>query len=266
MFDLDLLWLVQVICIFDLDLFLQVSLSLEEKQRLAREQEAQQHLKSQSPLQPKPTASQSHAPKVKDLTSTLLNTNLNQMSKPAPNYTPSFGSTASSFNSNTSTFVSSGSTFGSYGGGSTGTFGSGMANTGPGYTQTFPQATPGLSGQISAVKPDLSSFDDLLPGKPKPTMNQMGQSSQMGFGIQQGMMGNQMGRGMGNQGLMGNMGMMGPRMGQPPMGNAGMMTNQGMMGNMGMNQSGGSFFGQPMITNQVDPSHKAKSDFDDLFG
>ncbi|EEC08591.1 conserved hypothetical protein, partial [Ixodes scapularis] len=68
--------------------FFQQSLTLEEKQRLSREQELQQRVQSQPALIPKKPPTAQAPPEAKDLTSTLINSNLaslNIRSPTAPN-------------------------------------------------------------------------------------------------------------------------------------------------------------------------------------
>ncbi|XP_067000807.2 SCY1-like protein 2 [Anabrus simplex] len=60
------------------------SLSLLDKQRLAKEQETQQRLQSQPALNPTPPAQSKTPPQVKDLTATLMESNLNQMKYTRP--------------------------------------------------------------------------------------------------------------------------------------------------------------------------------------
>ncbi len=241
----------------------QVSLTLEEKQRLAEQQEQQKLYKSQpklasptspssttsssSMLQPKPASAPSK-PQVKDLTSTLMNSNLNSMSasqKPVSSSSSAGAFGSSGFSSvNSSSLAFSGASSGSFGQNSSSmsamNTGFGMSST----TATKPQ------GQGSM---DMSALDSLLPSKAKPSMNQMQQNSQaMNMGMQQGMMvgGN---FGMQQQGMMG-----GPRM----MGNTGMMGMQQRP--MGMQPVGqqNMFSQQPMMNN----SQTTKNDFDTLFG
>ncbi|XP_029317634.1 SCY1-like protein 2 isoform X1 [Cottoperca gobio] len=167
-----------------------MSLTLEEKQRLAKEQEQAAKLRNQQPLAPqsiKPANTTNT--KTKDLTSSLLNsmTSLNSLSltnpaRPAP--------------VQGSTFPSSGPMVGSMGapvsngfnppmGFQAGGMGMGMRPTGPGLysgmatttsTPNFGALTQnqGPIGQTNK-NPDLSALDSLFtPSQPKVTLNQMG--------------------------------------------------------------------------------------------
>ncbi|KAM4570357.1 SCY1-like protein 2 isoform 2-T2 [Odontesthes bonariensis] len=170
-----------------------MSLTLEEKQRLAKEQEQAAKLRSQQPLAPltiKPAASANA--QAKDLTSSLLNnmTSLNSLSlantvRPAPVQ----GTTMSAF-------PSSGPMVGTMGapmsngfnpamGFQTGGSGMGMRPAGPGLYSGMASTTStpnfgaliqnqGPTGQTSKA-PDLSALDNLFtPSKPKVPLNQMG--------------------------------------------------------------------------------------------
>ena len=239
----------------------QVNLSLEEKQRLAQQQEQQKLFKSQQPLtsvtsskttgtlQPKPATAAPNKPEVRDLTSTLMNSNLNNMNvvskKPASTFSSSnstfssanfsTGTTMGSMTSGTSSFSSStGATFGQ----------SSMSGMNTGFN-TIGNTKPQAQGSL-----DMSSLDSLLPSKPKPSLNQLTQPQQpMGaiMGVQQGMMGNNMGMMGVQQGMMGTPRMMGM---QQPMGMQPLVPQQNMFGQQGMNNS----------------QNSAKNDFDTLFG
>lgn len=285
---------------------LQVSLTLEEKQRLAKEQEQQRFLKVNKPLEAKGSTGgaasrQTNSNKPKDLTSSLMQSNVMNLassgSKPAANY--------SSLNSGTSFSPLSQTHVSSMSSGST-------VNT-SGFNTGFSQ-----NGKAQKSKPvDLSSFDNLLStssNTPKMSMSQMSQSrmgpqgmmgnqSMMG-NVQGGMMGAQGGM-MGNQGgMMGNLGgmmgsqggMMGSQGGMMShqggmMGNTGMRPQQGMLGGGAVMNSGfggtqlGSFgLGggsnqgpgfpanqgmlqpQPIANQNFNSQGSAKNDFDDLFG
>lgn len=170
-----------------------MSLTLEEKQRLAKEQEQAAKLRNQQPLAPqsiKP-ANATNA-KTKDLTSSLLNsmTTLNSMSlanaaRPAPVQ----GATMSAFPSPSPMVGSMGAPvsngFNSPMGFQTGGMGMGMRPAGPGLyggmatttsTPNFGALTQnqGHIGQTNKA-PDLSALDSLFtPNQPKVTLNQMG--------------------------------------------------------------------------------------------
>ncbi|XP_074480999.1 SCY1-like protein 2 isoform X2 [Sebastes fasciatus] len=170
-----------------------MSLTLEEKQRLAKEQEQAAKLRNQQPLAPqsiKP-ANATNA-KTKDLTSSLLNsmTTLNSLSlanaaRPAPVQ----GATMSAFPSSSPMVGSMGAPvsngFNSPMGFQTGGMGMGMRPAGPGLyggmatttsTPNFGALTQnqGHIGQTNKA-PDLSALDSLFtPNQPKVTLNQMG--------------------------------------------------------------------------------------------
>ncbi|KAM7367179.1 hypothetical protein PAMP_015101 [Pampus punctatissimus] len=170
-----------------------MSLTLEEKQRLAKEQEQAAKLRSQQPLAPqtiKP-ASASNA-QTKDLTSSLLNnmTSLNSLSLAnTPRPAPVQGTTISAFPSSTPMVASIGApvpngfnpTMGFQAGG----MGMGMRPPGPNTyggmatttsTPNFGALTQnqGPFGQTNKG-PDMSALDNLFSAnKPKVTLNQMG--------------------------------------------------------------------------------------------
>ena len=239
----------------------QVNLSLEEKQRLAQQQEQQKLFRSQQPLtsvtssnttgtlQPKPATAVPNKPQVRDLTSTLMDSNLNSMNAVSKKPTSTFSSSNSTFSSAN---FSTGTTMGSMGSGTSGfssgtglTFGqSSMSGMNTGFN-TIGNTKPQTQGSL-----DMSSLDSLLPSKPKPSLNQLAQPQQpigTNMGMQQGIMGNSMGMMGMQQGMMGTPRMMGaPRM-------------------MGMQQSMGM---QPMVPQQGmnNPQNNATNDFDALFG
>ncbi|XP_076472048.1 SCY1-like protein 2 [Babylonia areolata] len=227
-------------------------LSLEEKQRLARQQEQQERFKSQTPLvqSSKPpssstsssTAKSSSGPK--DLTSTLMQSNMAAMSSmslassrtPQSSYTPSMSGSAWP---NTTTM-------GMGGGG-----GYGMASS-PFPMQQQQQRGMGLNPSPSQpVRPDLSAFDSLLESnsKPRMSMNQMSatSNSSMGGGARPAF---SQTPGMGGMGMapmgMGTMGMGGQSMGMGgrPVG-MGMGMGGGMMGVGG--GGGGMMMGSPAM-------------------
>ncbi|XP_075967489.1 SCY1-like protein 2 isoform X2 [Anarhichas minor] len=170
-----------------------MSLTLEEKQRLAKEQEQAAKLRNQQPLAPqsiKPANTTNT--KTKDLTSSLLNsmTSLNSMSlanaaRPAPVQ----GTTISTFPSSSPMMGSMGAPvsngFNPPMGFQTGGMGMGMRPTGPGLyggmatttsTPNFGALTQsqGPTGQTNKA-PDLSALDSLFsPSQTKVTLNQMG--------------------------------------------------------------------------------------------
>ncbi|XP_056223494.1 SCY1-like protein 2 isoform X1 [Seriola aureovittata] len=176
-----------------------MSLTLEEKQRLAKEQEQAAKLRSQQPLAPqtiKPATTTNS--QTKDLTSSLLNnmTSLNSLSlantaRPAPVQ----GTTISAFPSSSPMVgpmgapVSNG--FNPPMGFHAGGMGMGIRPTGPGLyggmatttsTPNFGALTQNQApiGQTNK-SPDLSALDNLFtPNKPKVTLNQMGPTAAPG--------------------------------------------------------------------------------------
>ena len=232
-----------------------MNLSLEEKQRLAQQQEQQKLFKSQQPLtsvtsskttgtlQPKPATAAASKPEVRDLTSTLMNSNLNNMNAVSKKPASTFSSSNSTFSSAN---FSTGATMGSMASGTSGfssgtgaTFGqSSMSGMNTGFN-TIGNPKPQSQGSLN-----MSSLDSLLPSKPKPSLNQLAQPQQpMGsnMGVQQGMIGN-------------NMGMMGVQQGM--MGTPRMMGMQPLVPQQNV-------FGQQVINNS---QNNAKNDFDTLFG
>ncbi|XP_022045824.1 SCY1-like protein 2 isoform X1 [Acanthochromis polyacanthus] len=170
-----------------------MSLTLEEKQRLAKEQEQAAKLRNQQPLAPqtiKPAATTNA--QTKDLTSSLLNnmTSLSSMSLAnTPRPAPVQGSTMPAFPSTSPMVGSMGAPvsngFNPTMGFQTGAMGMGMRPTGPGLYggMATTTSTPnfgalaqnhGLTGQSNKA-PDMSALDSLFtPNKPKVTLNQMG--------------------------------------------------------------------------------------------
>ncbi|XP_028672526.1 SCY1-like protein 2 isoform X2 [Erpetoichthys calabaricus] len=167
-----------------------VSLTLEEKQRLAKEQEQAQKLKNQQPLAPKNITSTPTIKPTKDLTGTLLDnmSGLGNMSvgtsKPAssqmaPN--PSFttlspvGTMSNGFGS--MGFQSSGINMGLCN--PTPNIYSSIAptNSTPNFSSISGLNQPGSIGMPQQNKPpDMSSLDSLFgPQKPKVSLNQMSQ-------------------------------------------------------------------------------------------
>uniref|UniRef100_A0A3B3D6B5 SCY1 like pseudokinase 2 n=1 Tax=Oryzias melastigma TaxID=30732 RepID=A0A3B3D6B5_ORYME len=164
---------------------IQVSLTLEEKQRLAKEQEQAAKLRSQQPLAPQ-------AVKTKDLTSSLFNSmtaidnlSLANAARPAPMPGP----TMPAFNSATPVVGSMAApvpngfnpTLGFQSGG----MGMAMRPSGPNLYGGMAATTstpnfgalahnPGPTGPMGKA-PDMSALDNLFtPSKPKVPLNQMG--------------------------------------------------------------------------------------------
>ncbi|KAM9704841.1 SCY1-like protein 2 isoform 2-T2 [Menidia menidia] len=169
-----------------------MSLTLEEKQRLAKEQEQAAKLRSQQPLAPqsiKPATT--NGAQAKDLTSSLLNsmTSLNSLSlantaRPAPVQgaaVPAFPASgpmvvsmgapmSNGFNPNVG-FQAAGMGMGMRPAGS-GLYG-GMASTTSTPNFGALMQNPGLTGQTSKAT-DMSALDNLFtPSKPKVPLNQM---------------------------------------------------------------------------------------------
>lgn len=172
-----------------------MSLTLEEKQRLAKEQEQAAKLRSQQPLAPqavKPASSTNT--KAKDLTSSLLNNmaSLNSLSmtntaRPAPVQS----STISGFPSSSPMMGSMGGPvsngFNTQMGFSAGGMGMGMRPPGPSLyggmatTTSTPNFGALTQNQGLSKAADLSALDNLFsPGQPKVTLNQMGPKSAQG--------------------------------------------------------------------------------------
>ncbi|KAM9845694.1 SCY1-like protein 2 [Aulostomus maculatus] len=170
-----------------------MSLTLEEKQRLAKEQEQAAKLRSQQPLAPqtiKPSTTNNM--QTKDLTSSLLNnmTSLNSLSLAnTPRPAPVQGTTMTAYPSSSPMVGSMGASvsngFNPPMGFQTGGMGMTMRPPGPNTfggmatTTSTPNfgalaQNPGPLGQTSKA-PDLSALDNLFtPNKPKVTLNQMG--------------------------------------------------------------------------------------------
>ncbi|ESP05109.1 hypothetical protein LOTGIDRAFT_151905, partial [Lottia gigantea] len=210
-----------------------VTLSLEEKQRLAKSQDDHLKFKSQQPLNPS-GSSRPNAPKTapssqtRDLTSSLINSNLQKMNSPS-SYSVGSPGNNSFMGSNSSPYMGNNTMMGgnSY-----------MTSSG---TNSMNGPKPTASKSV-----DLSAFDDLLPNKntSKKSLNEM-KASQSAQSFTQntgmGMMG------MPRMGMMGNQGMMGYQPGFNQTYGQQQQFNQSAM--MGGNQM---TFGQPnnMMTSQ----------------
>ena len=237
-------------------------MSLEEKQRLAKEQEQQRFLKAQKPLETKLASSTAKTqPKrqlnsqPKDLTATLMSSNLSNMSLSSPSKPLSSSSVGGMSNMGAGARTSSGLAQSNYSINtpSLSTMGGSASYSSPMSQSSFGMSsnssgfgTPSLgmaaNSQQQNKQMDLSAFDSLLPSssnQQKMPMNQMVQSKGSSP-WQQGTMG------MGGQGQIGNQGMMGtPRMmgNQGMMGNPSMAAQQSMMGNFGGNTMTGGYGG-----------------------
>lgn len=252
-----------------------VSLSMEEKQRLAREQEQQSIYKKQSMLVPKTNSNSeksancghqsSNYQKPKDLTSSLLNNNLNQLQH-SSTLNNSWGMAQS--NMACSSFGASSM--------SSGSVGMPMQRT----NRIIPinQSKPATSKSV-----DLSAFDNLLSpsSQAKPSLNQMAQKTSLGS-MKPGNMGFM------PTGSSTGIGMMGSNVGtminQPPMmAHPQVMMNQGMRVNASMvspgfqgmalgttnmtaanNQFSNASSGQ--LQNGLLSSNSVGNELDDLFG
>ncbi|CAJ1054744.1 SCY1-like protein 2 isoform X2 [Xyrichtys novacula] len=170
-----------------------MSLTLEEKQRLAKEQEQAAKLRSQQPLAPQTIKpANTNNSQTKDLTSSLLNnmTSLNSLSlannaRPAPIQ----GTTINAFPSPSPVMGTMGAPvsngFNPTMGFQTGGMGMGMRPAGPNLyggmatTTSTPNfgalaQNQGPMGQTNRA-PDMSALDNLFtPSQPKVTLNQMG--------------------------------------------------------------------------------------------
>jgi SCY1-like protein 2 len=230
-----------------------VTLTLEEKQKIAKQQEQQRYMKAAKPLEAKSsTSATQNKPKTPinqpvDLTASLMKSNMMGLSTSAANKPASVVNGTSGVSMNTNTAMGSGimgnrTTSSSMGSMNTAGFGAlpmssmNQGSLGSSSASSFSQNSFGghsASMKQSAPPIDLSSFDNLMTSsspKPKVGMNQMNSvpnSGMVGNMNTQSIMGN-----MNTQGFMGNPGMMVNRgnMGQGMMGNQSMMGNQGMMG------------------------------------
>ncbi|CAN7998877.1 unnamed protein product [Ixodes hexagonus] len=143
-----------------------LSLTLEEKQRLSREQELQQRVQSQPALIPKKPPAAQAPPEAKDLTSTLISSNLASLNVRSPTGSNPFGSSPG------------------------GEFGTMQTNVNPnaaappwGYTaQALPAGMPQqrftAMPQMQQPPVNLAALDSLIPRmaggmSPRPRMNQM---------------------------------------------------------------------------------------------
>ncbi|XP_055046241.1 SCY1-like protein 2 isoform X2 [Misgurnus anguillicaudatus] len=161
-----------------------VSLTLEEKQRLAKEQEQAAKLRSQQPLAPQSVKPATTTTQAKDLTSSLLNNmtslnNLSLTSGPRGNISSPFPSGSNMGGMGTMGPVSNG--FNSPMGFQTGGMGMGMRPTNPALyggmatTTSTPNFSALTQNQNQPGKPpDMSVLDSLFTSsKPKVSLNQM---------------------------------------------------------------------------------------------
>lgn len=259
---------------------------------MAKEQEQQTRLKSQSPLvvQSGGTNQKRQTTQVKDLTSSLMNSNLTGLqssSKSTPNYQPmsvsqssmsqGYGMGQSSMSSNYSAMGSSGVQPNYSSGGMMGSMQTGSSFGGQGHSS----GSQYRSQTTSTKQMDLSAFDNLMPSssQQKTSLNQMpaGQTNPSSMTQQ-----NISGGGMGVFGVAGNFNPNQNSYGQfQTPGNSNM--SSGMMG-YGQTMGGGGMFGgqpsqpmnsqnsmgfQPMGTQQYNqqPTKKlGQNDLEDLLG
>lgn len=268
---------------------------MEEKQRLAKEQEQQRNFKAQTPLTmttDKPAQSKQQMTKptnqVKDLTSSLMNANLRGMQtspKPVSNY-QQMGQSPSNYNA-TGLVTSNYSVAGQSGHRPNYTGGGMMGNMAPSGGQGRGSGGQfGGQGQQTTQKMDLSAFDSLLPtsGQPKPAINQMSSparqinANNMNYNPQNSMMGGNLNAYGGNFNTSSNTYGQFQSPGMPNM-------QTGTMGYSGQNMGGGAMFNnqpinsmngqnsfglQPMGSQQFTQTQPTKkfgqSDLDDLLG
>lgn len=223
------------------------TLTLEEKQRLAQQQEQQRRFKEQKPI----TMSTNKASPVaktqpKDLSASLMNSS--PMGQPRMMGNQGMMGQQQSLNSNVMGFSQSGLT-------STGGFPSysGVGSMGQMQGSSGSRPTTGTNSKQSF---DLSAFDSLLPSasQPKMSLNQMNGSQSQGASFPMNNSSFNSMNSMANQPMRPQT-MSGSSMmpGQPGMmGNHGFMGNQGMMGNQGLMGNQG-FMGQPGMMRQPTP-------------
>ncbi|XP_072530283.1 SCY1-like protein 2 isoform X1 [Salminus brasiliensis] len=167
-----------------------VSLTLEEKQRLAKEQEQAAKLRSQQPLAPQSVKPATTTTQAKDLTSSLLNnmTSLNSLSlssgpRTAPMQTGGTLSSGFSSGSNMSSMGTISNGFNSTMGFHTGGMSMGVRPATPGLyggmatttsTPNFSALTQNQNQTQPSKPPDMSALDSLFSAsKPKVSLNQM---------------------------------------------------------------------------------------------
>ncbi|CRK88468.1 CLUMA_CG002209, isoform A [Clunio marinus] len=153
-------------------------MSLQEKQRLTQQQEQNQRLQSQQAITPK-QAPLKIANKAKDLTSSLLDNNLNQLKlthSTSANNNSWFNTTGNSWNASTT----QNNNFGSF---------------------QSPSASPASNPKESKKNDDWGAFDDLLPNakKEKLPLNQMKSSASQPTGFVQSSKSNNSFGGMSNR-------------------------------------------------------------------
>ncbi|XP_052431916.1 SCY1-like protein 2 [Carassius gibelio] len=252
-----------------------VSLTLEEKQRLAKEQEQAAKLRSQQPLAPQSIKPATTTPQAKDLTNSLLNTmtSVNTLSLNSGTRTmPMQGATISTFPAGPTMGgmgtmgVSNG--FNSPMGFQAGGMGMGMRPAAPGLyggmatttsTPNFSALTQNQSLNQPNKPTDMSALDSLFTSsKPKVSMNQMAPKTAPGATAPSPWI-NQFGRGQPSQPA---------PMQATPMGMAGVQGGFGMQANPFFNPQN---FSQPAAsstanTGTMKQSASVNNDLKDLFG
>lgn len=262
------------------------TLSMEEKQRLAKQQEQERALKAQKPIAPQGQTMGSQSPSSKtstvttgprDLTSTLMDSNMRNLSMTSK--------------SNSVANIGPASTGSGYGGGGVPSWqgsissspavnwGSSSSTSSSQYITPHSSLSSSTSSLTSTGKTNvnLSSFDSLLPNSSakKTPINQMGQSQVVRPMMQQNQLGMQpagvmgMGAMQNAQGWGGAGGVFSPPSGYPQ--------QQGMMGypassqvSQGWSGMGAAGVMRPMPTSQQNPGLASKSltsdDLKDLLG
>ncbi|XP_041365074.1 SCY1-like protein 2 [Gigantopelta aegis] len=217
-----------------------VSLTLSEKQQLAKQQEQQENFKKKQQLTAAPINKKTPTDRtpVKDLTSSLMNSNLQNMTRPTATTNSSpmgsmhgFSPSGTFFSATSSSYQHAPSAFSSPGSGA--------------YTSG---GNPSARSMATSKSVDLSTFDTLLPSMKgeKKSLSQMSHANtgmNRGFSPIHGQTGGVGGAGLGMTGYMGQ-GMMGNVAQQGMMG---MMGQQGMMGMSPVTgyQVNAGGFGQP---------------------
>ena len=239
-----------------------MSLTLQEKQKLAKQQELQQQFKSQSPLHASSvTTQQSRADPVRDLTSTLMDSNMMGSSGMNGRSNAPLLNTSSPFNTPNMAQVGSTNSGGMLASGGKTYQSLGPISTTTNVNRGSPNFDSGLHNKSSAnshaQKPNYSAFDSLVTspsGKQPTSVGSMGRSPAPAVGQTRymqpsGVMPNTQPIRQQNQQVH-------MQMNQPasfPNGN-GMMGNmqmnqQRMMGQMNMNQPRMNMHSQPVMGN-----------------
>ncbi|XP_064601195.1 SCY1-like protein 2 [Liolophura sinensis] len=248
----------------------QVSLSLEEKKKLAREQEQQQRYKSQKAIAPSSSKAKTPTTQSKDLTSTLMNKNLTNLAKPNYNVSSSgYPQTSNSMYGQSNIAPSPR-----------------YNPSGPGNSALTSSSFSSQSSLGSGSKVDMSAFDSLIPSSSgssntgKKSLNQLSQNSSGSQSAmsptglpQQRMMGNMQPYGMmGNQGMMRLPNMMGNQWSAQGMGMSGLNGSRGQQPAYGQGFNGMGFPQHTLSPQNPQPfpgssSQKlSQSDLNDLLG